>query len=189
MVDERLLKLRNERKKVKPAFIQQCAHKIITLSFNWRRSKGITSKMRMGLKSKRKSPGVGYSSPKKVKGLNKLGLQNVLVSNVKELENIDPKTQIVLISHVGLKRKTIIIKACQEKKLAIANVKNINEFITKVNENMDGRQKYRKELLAKRKKSQEIKKDKKKEEKKEEVKEETKKGEKSEKIKQLEKRQ
>jgi large subunit ribosomal protein L32e len=190
MVDERLLKLREKIKAKKPTFLRQEADKISKLRKTWRQPKGSDSKMRKKFRGNRKQPSMGYSSPRKVRGLHKSGLQEVRVETVSALEGIDPATQIVVVAKVGNKKKVEILKACESKKLKIANVKDTSAFMTKVSEGLARRQKKRKARKAKKVVSKEApKKEKKSEEKKDNSSPETKKGEKSDKIKTLEKRQ
>tara|TARA_Y100000310_G_scaffold342215_1_gene444348 strand:- start:2072 stop:2689 length:618 start_codon:yes stop_codon:yes gene_type:complete len=189
---DKLLKLRNEKKAKKPTFVQQCSHKISKIASKWRRPRGIQSKMRLKHKGKKKSPSLGYSSPRKVRGLNRIGLKEVLVQRVSDLEGFDSKTQTVVVAHVGTKKRVEILSACVAKGYDVSNVKDIQGFIKEVKEDMEDRKKDKKKRADKKKKVEDAlkkKKDKKEEKKKEEVVEpqhETKKGQKSDKIKLLE---
>ncbi len=190
----RLLELRNAKKAKKPEFKKQDSHKHDRLSDSWRQPKGGDSKLRKKRRGKRKMPSMGYSSPRKVSGLNKLGFEEVLTKNIKLLSSIDPKKQVVLVGRVGKKKKIEIIKKCEEMKLTVANVKDVKAFIANVDKKMADKKNKLKEIEEK--KAKRVKKDVKKSKKEvkeetneEQPKEETKKGEKSEKIKVLEKRQ
>jgi large subunit ribosomal protein L32e len=191
----KLLELRNAKKAKKPTFKKQDSHKWDRLSDSWRQPKGGDSKLRKKRRGKSRHPSMGFSSPRKVRGLNKLGFEEVLVKNVDLLDSIDVKTQVVLVGRVGKKKKIEIVKKCEEMKLNIANVKDIKSFIAEVDKKMADKKKKIKDIEEK--KAKRVKKDDKKakkeevkEEKKEEQpKEETKKGEKSDKIKVLEKGQ
>ena len=193
MVNTRLLEQRNKTKRKKPNFLRQDAHRTKSLEKKWIKPKGMHSKMRMKLRSRRVWPSPGYCSPNEVKGLTRKGFQPVLVRNLKNLEGFDSKTQIVVVGHVGLKNKIQILKKCIENKYDVENVKNPQEFITNVEKKIVDTKKVKKDKEEKRKKTKDEQGKKvTKEEKKEAVKEsqeETKKGEKSEKIKVLEKKQ
>ena len=190
---DKLLKLRKERKAKKPTFVQQCSHKISKIKSKWRRPRGIQSKMRLKHKGKKKSPSLGYSSPRKVRGLDRNGLREVLVKTVKDLEGFDAKTQTVVVAHVGTKRRVEILNACVAKSYPVTNVKDIQAYLKDVKEDMEDRKKDKKKKADRKKKAEDAlkKKKEKKEEKKAdkeavEPQHETKKGQKSDKIKLLE---
>jgi large subunit ribosomal protein L32e len=165
-----LLELRNASKQRKPKFLKQDANRLKRLSKHWRAPRGIHSKMRFGLRSYRKQPSVGFSSPKEVKGLTREGYEQITVNNLKELEGIT--TPITLAANIGRKNKIEIIKKCQEKKIKILNIKDVDAYIKKSEDSM----KKKKDEIKKRKE----KKDKKKQEK-EKTKEKTKEKAKEEK--------
>ena len=193
MVNTRLLERRNKTKGKKPNFLRQDAHRTKSLEKKWIKPKGMHSKMRMKLRSRRVWPSSGYCSPNEVKGLTRKGFQPILVRNLKNLEGFDSKTQIVVVGHVGLKNKIQILKKCIENKYNVDNVKSPQEFITNIENKIVDKKKVKKDKEDKKKKTKDEQNKKvTKEEKKETVKEsqeETKKGEKSEKIKVLEKKQ
>lgn len=116
----------------------------------------------------------------------------MLVRNINDLAIIDPTVHAVLVGHVGMKKKIAILTVCQERKLHVANVRDVGAFLKKVDEENKAKQNKKKDKETLNKKTEETKK--KKEEKKEEksgaaLDEETKKGQKSDKIKVLEKRE
>jgi large subunit ribosomal protein L32e len=194
MADAKLLEKRKEIKTRKPTFIRQCSHKIAKVKSRWRRARGIQSKVRIGFKGRAKCPGLGYCSPKAVKGLNRAGLEEVRIARLVELEKVT-KDQVVVIANIGMKKKVELIKACQEKKIPITNVKDVAKYLKDVETDLAERKENRKQRnKAKKKKEESLKKKGKKEETKEEKKEETKvekkeetkKGQKSDKIKILE---
>lgn len=132
---ERLLQIRKKLKKKKPKFLRQDAHKRKKLEKKWRQPKGMHSKMRKKLRSYRKQPSIGYSSPKKVRHLTDSGLKKVVVSNIKSLENINPKTEVAIIARtLGLKKKIELLKKAKEKIITVLNVKDIDSFIKGVEE-------------------------------------------------------
>ncbi len=173
-----LLDLRNYLKLKKPDFLRQDAHKVKKIDKKWARPKGRHSKMRVGLRGHGKRPSIGYSSPREVKGLNKQGLKEVLVNNINDLKKVKDKDKevILLASNLGLKKRIEILKKVKELKLKIANIKDIDSFVSNVES-----------FLRERKKKKEEKKPKKEAEK-IEVKEEKKEEEKEIKRKVLEKR-
>jgi large subunit ribosomal protein L32e len=166
---KKLLELRNAAKQKKPTFLKQDANRLKRLSNHWRHPRGIHSKMRFGLRSYRKQPSVGFSSPKEVKGLTREGHEHIRINNIKELEGIT--TPVTIASKIGRKNKIEIIKKCQEKKIEILNIKDVNAYIKKSEDFM----KKKKDEIKKRKEKREKKtKDKEKEKAKETEKEKAK---------------
>ncbi len=197
MADARLLQQRKLTKKHKPTFLRQDATRNKSLEKKWRKPKGMHSKMRIHLRGRRKSPSPGYASPRAVRGLTRQGLREVYVTNAKNLEGFDSKTQIVVFGQIGLRKKMELIKICSDKKYPIAQIKDPGAFTQKVQADLIARKSKKKQTIDQKKKKEESlkkAKDNKESEKKEEaaspeVKEETKKGDKSDKIKVLEKKQ
>ena len=101
---EKLL-IRKKIKKRTPDFIREEWFRYKRIPRNWRRPDGITSKMRINLKYRPNKVRVGYRGPKETRGLHSSGFEEVAVYNVKDIENVDPKTQAARIgSTVGTKK-------------------------------------------------------------------------------------
>ncbi|MBI4153971.1 hypothetical protein HY501_01415 [Candidatus Woesearchaeota archaeon] len=188
-----LLALREKIKSHKPAFIGQERHRRDKLEEKWRQPKGIQSKLRRKFKGKRMHPSLGFSSPSKVRFLNRDGMKRRMVANLQDLETIDPKTEVaVLRRSVGRKMRTALLQKALELKVKVENVKDPASFLKSVEE-MFNKKKAEKEAAAKKKAKKEEKpaKTEKKEEKQEEKvsAEERKKQEKEEHKKVIEKRQ
>jgi large subunit ribosomal protein L32e len=84
------------------------------LSDSWRKPRGQHNKQREQKKAKGALPKPGFGSPIAVRGMHPSGFFEVLISSVKELEGIDPKTHAVRIgatvgerTRVGLQEKAI----------------------------------------------------------------------------------
>jgi large subunit ribosomal protein L32e len=84
------------------------------LSDSWRKPKGQHNKQREQKKAKGPLPKPGFGSPIAVRGMHPSGFFEVLISSVKELEGIDPKTHAVRIgatvgdrTRVGLQEKVL----------------------------------------------------------------------------------
>ena len=82
------------------------------LSDSWRKPRGQHNKQREQRKAKGSLPKPGFGSPIAVRGMHPSGFFEVLISSVKELEGIDPKTHAVRIgatvgdrTRVGLQEK------------------------------------------------------------------------------------
>jgi large subunit ribosomal protein L32e len=87
----------NPRKK--PKFKRWMSQAYKRVKESWRRPRGIHSKVRIRKKGKIKRPSVGYGAPKELRFLHPSGLKEVLVSNLKDLEKVDPKSQAIRIAH------------------------------------------------------------------------------------------
>jgi len=116
----RLLRIRAKIKRKKPRFLRQ--EWWFKNNPKWRRPKGIDSKMRLKKKGKARSPSIGWSSPKAVRGLHPSGYEEVLVHNVKELEAIDPTRQAARIAGtVGARKREAIMARAKELGVKVLN--------------------------------------------------------------------
>ena len=111
------------KKTKKPHFKRQEWHRYKKLGEKWRKAKGKTSKRRRYEARKPAMPSIGYRYPKELRGLHPSGYQDVLVSNIRELEKLDPNTQAGRISSTVGKRKKIIIA----RKSKGTRYKNLNK--------------------------------------------------------------
>lgn len=106
----------------RPAFKRQEWFRYKMLGEKWRRPKGIHSKMKRGLKRRPPMVEVGYGGPAKARGLHPSGFEEVLVYNVDDLENIDPKKQAVRIGGtVGTKKRITIEDRAKELGIRVLN--------------------------------------------------------------------
>jgi large subunit ribosomal protein L32e len=110
----------NPRKK--PEFKRWMSQAYKRVKESWRKPRGIHSKVRIRKKGKIKMPSVGYGAPKELRFLHPSGFREVLVSSLKDLEKVDPKTQAIRIAHtVGEKKRKEIIKKAEELKIKVLN--------------------------------------------------------------------
>jgi len=110
----------NPRKK--PKFLRQGAKFLKRLGEKWRKPRGSQSKVRKRKKGKAKMPEVGYRAPKELRGLHPSGLREVLVRNLKDVEKVNPKEEVIRIaSSVGKKLKEKILKRAEELKIRVLN--------------------------------------------------------------------
>ncbi len=118
---DKLIKARSLIKKRKPTYTRQQTNQFKKFQKDgWRRPKGLQSKMRLKRRGHKRMPEVGFKSPKAVRGLNKDGLLEVVVKNVKDLITVDTKTQIAVIGGtVGGKKENWYVKRSK---------KNENDF-------------------------------------------------------------
>lgn len=120
--EKRLLKLRNEMNRRRPDFIRQESWRYVRVKENWRRPRGIDSKMRLKKKGKPPLVSIGYRGPRAVRGLHPTGFKEILVYNVKDLEKIDPKREAARIAgSVGRKKRMEIIEKADELGIVVLN--------------------------------------------------------------------
>jgi large subunit ribosomal protein L32e len=127
--DDKEINLVKYVKKDKPKFVRQESWRYKRLKENWRRPRGLDNKMRRKIKGWPPTVNTGYRGPKVSRGLHPSGYREVLVHNLKELKEIDPKTQVIKIAHtVGNRKKAKMLPEAKKKKITILNVKEIKEF-------------------------------------------------------------
>jgi large subunit ribosomal protein L32e len=114
---------RKQIKKRKPEFLREEWFRYKRISKSWRRPDGISSKMRMNLKYRPNKVRVGFRGPKDARGLHSSGFEEVIVFNVNDLMNINPKTQAARIGgSVGTKKRMEIEKKAGELEVRILNM-------------------------------------------------------------------
>jgi len=117
------LEKRKEIKKRTPAFLREEWYRYKRIPKNWRRPDGITSKMRRNFKYRPNKVRVGFRGPKDVRGLHSSGFEEVAVYNVKDLENINPKTQAARVGGtVGTRKRVDIGKKAEELNIRVLNL-------------------------------------------------------------------
>jgi len=110
----------NPKKKLK--FLRQGAQAYKRLGKKWRRPRGMHSKLRRHERGKGFMPSPGYRAPKELRGLHPSGYKEVLVSNLKQLEDIDKNKEVIkIMSNVGKKKRMGILKRAEELKVKILN--------------------------------------------------------------------
>jgi len=106
----------------KPEFRRQESWRYKRVKENWRRPRGVTSKMRKeesGFPAKVKN---GYGTASSTRGLHPRGLIDQLVWREVELEKLDPKLHIVRIAaRVGEKKRRGILAKAKDLNFHIAN--------------------------------------------------------------------
>jgi len=97
------------------------------LSDSWRKPRGQHNKQREQKKAKGALPKPGFGSPVAVRGMHPSGFFEVLVTSLKDLEGLDPKTQAVRLGATVGTRKRMII---QEQAIA-AGLKVLNARVVR----------------------------------------------------------
>jgi len=78
--------------------------------------------MRLGMRGWPRTVKVGYKREREERGRHPSGLREILVTRPGDLEKVDPKSQIVKISHtVGERKRVAIMERAQALELAVAN--------------------------------------------------------------------
>lgn len=118
----RLLKIRMELNRKRPRFIRQESWRYVCVKENWRRPRGIDSKMRLKKKGKPPLASIGYRNPQMVRGLHPTGFKEVIVYNIKDLEKIDPEREAIRIAgSVGKRKRINIIEKADELGIVVLN--------------------------------------------------------------------
>ncbi len=121
--DKRLMELRKKMNKKKPSFRRVESWRYKRVKDSWRKARGIDSKTRKKKKSGVKSPSVGYRTPKKVRGVHPSGYEEVRVTTLKDLTNLNKKYHAIKISSkLGSKKRVALIDYCQKRGFKILNL-------------------------------------------------------------------
>jgi len=119
---KKLVELRAKIKAKKPDFVRQESWRYVRVKPNWRKPRGIDSKMRLKRKGWPKSPNVGYRGPVHARGLHPSGFEEVLVHNVLDLDLLDPARHAVRIARtVGMRKRIEIMEKAKALGLVVLN--------------------------------------------------------------------
>ncbi|MEM0364467.1 MAG: 50S ribosomal protein L32e [Candidatus Nitrosocaldus sp.] len=122
MINKELLELRRAVKARKPEFVRQESWRYKRVKENWRKPKGIDSKMRLQVKGWPKIVKVGYRGPRVARYLHPSGYRDVLVHNVEELSRLDPSRDAARIaSTVGARKRAAILSKAKELGIKVLN--------------------------------------------------------------------
>jgi len=148
--EERLLRKRQLNKHKKPDFKRQESWRYKRVKENWRKPRGIDSKMRKKVKGWPPSPEAGYRGPKKIRGLHPSGYAEVRVQTVDDLINIDPEMQAIRIARtVGAKKRVEISVRAEERGIHILNPRRVKELEEFEEEEVEGEEEKEGEELEK----------------------------------------
>merc|ERR1712227_163532 len=116
IVDTSKLKMKIVKKRTKK-FIRHQSDRYVKVKANWRKPKGIDSRVRRRFKGQYLMPSIGYGSNKKTKHVCPDGFKKFVIHNISELEVLlmQNKTFSAEIAHTvsSKKRKTIVERARQ----------------------------------------------------------------------------
>ncbi len=151
---QELLALRKQIKSDKPDFIRQDYHKKLRLAKNWRKPKGLHSKVRENRRGYVSRLKRGYGSPAAVKGLHPNGLQPVLVTHLGQLKKMDKAKQgMILSGKLGAHKKLALIQEAEKLNIQILNI-DPTKYRTKVAEQLKERQQIHKRYEEKKKQAE-----------------------------------
>ncbi len=121
--NKRLMELRKKNNKKRPSFKRVESWRYKRVSDSWRKARGIDSKTRKKKKSGVKSPTVGYRNPKKVRGLHPSGYEEVRVTTIQDLNDLNKNRHAIKISSkLGSKKRVALIDYCQKRGFKILNL-------------------------------------------------------------------
>lgn len=130
-----LLKLRKEIKDRKPLFKRQDYPKKKALGEKWRRPAGIHSKKRRKFRGAGPYVGMGYSSPRLVRGLTPEGFKGIIIHSIADLKKLTEKAAY-LGATVGTKKKIAILEEAKKLGVRILNIKNAETYIKEVKDKL-----------------------------------------------------
>jgi large subunit ribosomal protein L32e len=120
--DQRLFRLAQTKKKRKPRFRHEQAHRWIRVSDSWRKVRGIDSATREKRKGRITMVSAGYRSPKAVRGLHPSGYEEAMVFRPSDLDGLDPDTHAIRISSsVGMKKRQDILDKAESSEFKVLN--------------------------------------------------------------------
>lgn len=155
---EELLKVKAKIKAKKPDFVRQDYGKIKRLSKRWCKPKGVHSKMRHNKAGNPRNVRTGWRSPSLVRGLHKSGKAFVMVRNVDDVKDIDPKSAIIIISgRTGLKNRMVIIEAAVARGISISDVADPRKYLEELKRNAEEKKKIKEFREKKKAKAKEAK--------------------------------
>jgi large subunit ribosomal protein L32e len=123
-IPRKVLALRRRR----PAFVRQESWRYKRLDESWRRPRGKDSKMRLQKRGRPPLVKIGYRTPRKFRGLHPSGFREVLISNIKEIEGLDPSIHALrLAGTLGRKTREKIYEKAVELGFKVLNPPRVAE--------------------------------------------------------------
>ena len=112
---EELLERRKAISSRRPKFVRQESWRYVRVKEEWRKPKGIDSKMRTQKKGWPPIVMIGSRGPKSVRGLHPTGFTEKVVHNVRELESVLPGKEVARIAAtVGARKRAEMFKRAKE---------------------------------------------------------------------------
>ena len=118
-----LLRLRKNLSRKRPKFVRVESWRLIRVRPPWRKARGIDSQTKLHRKSGVRSPKIGYRGPKIVRDLHPSGYEDVKVTTIEDLKNLNKKKHAVKISRkLGAKKRIALIDHAQKLGFKILNI-------------------------------------------------------------------
>jgi large subunit ribosomal protein L32e len=153
-----LLAQRARQKRKKPTFCRKNWNAKGKIEKNvWRKARGCDNKQRIHKRGCSTKPSSGFRSPAEVRGLHSSGLIPVLVSNLKQVDQLTKENGVILSGKLGGKKKKEIILAIKAKGFEIINLEADNA-VAKIDSALKQRQEERKNKAEQKLKSEKEKK-------------------------------
>jgi large subunit ribosomal protein L32e len=122
MIDQRLVRIASNKKKRKPQFRADQAHRWIRVSDRWRKVRGIDSYTRQKKKGRIAMVSSGYRTPKAIRYLHPSLFKEVLVFKPSDLKSLDADVHAIRIgASVGGRKRQLILAEADEKTLRVLN--------------------------------------------------------------------
>ena len=128
MVDKKLMAHKQKVKAKKPNFCRQETHRRKRIGTEWRKPKGVQSKLRLKRRGKGKMVSIGYRMPEAVRGLTTEGLRQVYISNPDHLKYVG-KEEVALMKKVSNQTRLKILQAAQKANIRVLNIRDIAKKI------------------------------------------------------------
>jgi len=117
-----LVAKRKEVADTRPAFVRQESWRYVRIHPEWRKPKGVDSKMRRQDKGWPPLVRVGYRGPAGARGLHPSGHHEVLVYRAKDLDLLVPGSDVARIGGtVGAKKRESILQRATELGIRVVN--------------------------------------------------------------------
>ncbi len=117
-----LVAKRKEASKNRPAFVRQESWRYVRIHPEWRKPKGVDSKMRRQDKGWPALVRVGYRGPAAARGLHPSGHREVMVYNARDLDALVPGTDVARIGRtVGARKRDTILERATELGIRVVN--------------------------------------------------------------------
>lgn len=119
---KQLVEIRARLKERIPKFLRVNYARYKRIKDSWRKQRGRDNKIRKSIKGAGAKVSVGYGTPKNLKHIHPSGYREILIRSLRDLENVDPKTDAIRISSsIGLKKRLEILKIAKERGIHVIN--------------------------------------------------------------------
>jgi len=150
---QKLIEQKRKLKSKKPNFIKQDAHKKKRLDKNWRRPRGIDSKIRLSFRGYRRKVKVGYGTPGVLRNKDSQGRTVKIIRNLQDLEKSEAGEALVMSSGVGIRKRAAIIEKALKLKQSFVNL-DVNTYLEEMKKKFEKRKAERIKLQQSKDKKQ-----------------------------------